>query len=84
MMFSSPPPQHPESTSPEVPVWIQRALDLCLRLALIFLGAWIALHLPFPLLDDWLPVKNVVVAITAIVLSGKSLYDTLFFDRYWP
>jgi hypothetical protein len=64
--------------------WGARWLLFFLRVAEIGLSAWIAVLLPLPILDEWLPVKNVVIAVLTIVLIGKSLFDTLFFDRYWP
>ncbi len=67
---------------PESP--LVRWLLLLQRLLIIGMCAWIALNLPMPFLTEWLPVKNIVVAISAIVASGKALVDTLFFDRYWP
>jgi hypothetical protein len=57
---------------------------LALRLAMICLVAWIAIELPMPVLEDWLAVKDVTVAVAAIILSGKVLFDTLFYDHYWP
>jgi hypothetical protein len=65
------------------PVWVRWVL-LALRLTQIVLCAWILVLLPLPILADWLPLKNVIVVMSAVVLGGKSLYDTLFFDRYWP
>lgn len=63
---------------------LHRLVLLLLQLTAIALAAWISSRIPLPVLDSWLPVKNIVVAGTAIVLAGKCLYDTLFFDRFWP
>lgn len=50
----------------------------------ITLGAQLLIRLPLPVLDDWLPLKNVLVAGAAVILGGKCLLDTFFYDRYWP
>ena len=63
---------------------LDRWVDLLLRLATIAVGAMIVSRLPLPLLDDWLPIKNVVIAVVSVGLTGKALYDTLFYDRFWP
>lgn len=53
------------------------------QLALIGTAAWFAAQIPLPLLDNWLPVKNVLIAIAAVTTGGKCLIDTLFYDRFW-
>ena len=63
---------------------VDRWVDLALRLATIAVGAWAVSRLPLPLLDDWLPIKNVVIAVVSVGLTGKALYDTLFYDHFWP
>ena len=73
-----------EETPRKVMSLAERWALFALRAAEIGLCAWIAVLLPLPILDEWLPVKNVVIAVFTIVLIGKSLFDTLFFDRYWP
>jgi hypothetical protein len=62
----------------------RRWLFAIARICLIALGAAALARVPFPLLDDWLPIKNVVIAIAAVGLIGKTLFDTLFYDHYWP
>jgi len=57
---------------------------LLVRLAVIGLIANLILLLPLPLLDDWLPTRNVAAAVFTVVAAGKALFDTLFFDRYRP
>lgn len=54
------------------------------RICLIALGAAVFARLPLPLLDESLPMKNVVVVIVAVGLIGKTVFDTLFYDHYWP
>lgn len=54
-----------------------------LRISLIAVGASILMRVPLPMVD-WLPVKNVVIAVIAVGLVGKTLFDTLFYDRFWP
>lgn len=65
-----------------------------LRFAIRFFGkAWLGLVLALVifLLPDLTPVNEVLgllqVPIGVVVLIcalGKALYDTLFFDHYWP
>ena len=62
--------------------WPAALLRLAVRLSVITLAAVVATRLPLPVLEDWLPVKNVVVAVMAILLIGKALYDTFFYDRF--
>jgi hypothetical protein len=57
---------------------------LGVRVLGIAAGAAVLGRIPLPLLDEWLPVKNVVIAVAAVALMGKCLYDTLFYDRFWP
>ncbi len=57
---------------------------LLLRLAAIAAGAALALQIPLPALEAWLPLRNVLVAVVTVGLMGKALYDTLFYDRFWP
>ena len=62
--------------------WPAALLRLFVRLSAITLAAAIATRLPLPILDEWLPAKNVVVAVLAVLLIGKCLYDTFFYDRF--
>lgn len=64
--------------------WVVRGCLALVQLALIGTATWFALQIPMPLLENWLPVKNVVIAVAAVTAGGKCLIDTLFFDRYWP
>jgi hypothetical protein len=66
---------------------LPRGLRLLWALVYPFLvggGVWLAFQLPFPLLDDWLPVKNVLGAGLGIGCAGVCLYNTLFYDRFRP
>ena len=63
--------------------WVLRGCFALLQLLLIGLAAWFASRIPLPLLDNWLPIKNVVIAIIAVTAAGKCLIDTLFYDRFW-
>jgi hypothetical protein len=65
------------------PLWLRLAL-LCCRLTSIALIAWIGMNVHLPVLDDWLPLKNVLVAVCAIILAGKCLFDTFFYDHFRP
>ena len=63
--------------------WRRWSLAL-LRIGLIAVGASLLTRVPLPVLDDWLPVKNVIIAAVAVGLIGKTLFDTLFYDHFWP
>ena len=65
------------------PLW-ERLLLLCLRLTILWLCASIAAQVPFPVIEEWLPVKNVVIAVVSVGWTGKILIDTFFYDRFWP
>lgn len=53
-----------------------------LRLSLIFIAAGILLAVPEPETDSILRFKNVIVVFVVVILIGKLLLDTFFFDRY--
>lgn len=57
---------------------------LCVRLLILAGVAWVLLQLPLPILYEWLPLKNVVVAVGSVLIGGKMLYDTLFYDHFQP
>jgi hypothetical protein len=54
------------------------------QLSLIILAAWILALLPSPSEAVPLRLKNGLVGICAVLMVGKTLYDTLFYDRYRP
>lgn len=56
--------------------WID-ALEQC---ALIAAAAVLLANLPLPQVNEWLHLKNVVLAAAAVLLIGKTLYDTLFVE----
>ena len=55
---------------------------LLLRLSVIFIAAGALILLPEADSESILHYKNAVVVLCAIILSGKTLCDTLFYDRY--
>jgi hypothetical protein len=57
---------------------------LARRLLMVAAVTWTALRLPLPMLNDYLQLRDVIVTITSILVTGKLLFDTLFFDHYWP
>ena len=71
----------PEEETPQRGALLERLL---LRLIAIAIGSQLLLRLPLPIFDDWLPLRDVLVVIGAVILAGRALYDTLFFDRFWP
>jgi len=54
------------------------------RLLLLLACGWAAASLPLPLLDEWLPLRGLLTTVLTVVLAGKLLFDTLFYDRFWP
>ena len=78
---------HPEADLEGVPPpWtFASALEKLLRrVAIIAVAAAILLRLPLPIFDDYLALRDVIIVATAVILTGKSVFDTLFYDRYWP
>ncbi len=60
----------------------QRLGVFCVRLAVIMIGAGVLMAVPEPQTDDVLRYKNAVVVLVSVILAGKLLFDTLFYDRY--
>ena len=56
---------------------------LLLRLSLIFIAAGGLILLPEADSESILHYKNAAVVLCAIILSGKTICDTLFYDRYY-
>ena len=62
----------------------KRLLGLALRVAAVVLVAGLVIALPdMPTVeaDSILRYKNAIVVLIGIVLTGKFLYDTFFFER---
>jgi len=57
---------------------------LLYRISILILIAWFLVLLPSPTEAIPLRLKNGLVGICAVLGLGKILYDTLFYDRYWP
>jgi hypothetical protein len=62
----------------------RRLGDLCHRLFLIVGYSWVAISIQLPIISDYLSLKNVLVCLAAVILTGKAVYDTLFYDHYHP
>ncbi len=64
----------------------RRLRGLALRLTAVIAVTLVIMFAPRP--DSWPPWAGPVqagVAVTVLVFSlGKLLYDTLFYNRYWP
>jgi len=73
----------PTTLSPAVRA-LRRWGLLCVRLLILGGVAWLLLQLPLPALYEWLPLKNVLVAVGSVLVGGKMLYDTLFYDHFQP
>lgn len=76
-----PRPQMSDTATPDEPMAVRWIL-LLLRLTQIILVAWIAMVLPMPAIEQWLPLKGPLVSLAAVILIGKAIYDTLFYERY--
>jgi hypothetical protein len=60
----------------------ERCVLLLIRLTQIMVVAWLAMELPLPFIIRGLNLKGPVVALAAVILIGKTVYDTLFYDHY--
>jgi hypothetical protein len=80
IQIMQPPEPNRWTLDPELERWLL-ALS---QLAIIGLSAAILVKLRLPIIDDWMPLKQVVVAVASVILAGKCLFDTLFFDRRQP
>ena len=58
--------------------------QLLYRISILILIAWFLALLPSPTEAVPLRLKNGLVGVCAVLGLGKILYDTFFFDRYWP
>ena len=63
--------------------WAMRLGRLALRLSVTAGCAALLIALPDPAPDETLRLKNAIVVLVAIVVAGKQLFDTLFYDRYY-
>ncbi len=54
------------------------------RTSLVVVGAWTLALLPSPTPAIPLRLKNGLVGVFAVLMIGKTLYDSLFYDRYRP
>ena len=65
---------------------IRRLLYLVARVALAMLVAIVVMLLPLPSgAPAWLSERHVPIIVFLLVCYiGKLLYDTLFYDHYWP
>ena len=78
--MSSLPPT--EAERPRLHPMLERWLLALTRIAVNFLVAALLMRLPLPIVEDWLAIKDVLVAVTAVILSGKCLFDTFFYDHF--
>jgi hypothetical protein len=62
----------------------RRLGNLSYRLFLIVGYAWVGLRIDLPVIGEYFPLKNVLICLVAIILTGKTLYDTLFYDHFRP
>ena len=62
--------------------WAKRLGLLFVRLAVVCLGAALLMALPESPADDVLRYKNAVVAFVSVILMGKMLFDTFFYERF--
>ena len=62
--------------------WRQRVADLCMRVGVILLVTALIIALPEPSGDSVVRYKNAVTALACVVLLGKTLFDTFFYDHF--
>lgn len=67
-----------------LPPELERWLLALSELAIIGLSATLLSKLSLPVVETWAPAKQVGIAVTSVILAGKCLFDTLFFDRRQP
>jgi hypothetical protein len=58
--------------------------EFCHRVFLIAGYAWVGVEIDLPVIGDYLPLKNVLVCLVAVLFIGMTIYDTLFYDHYQP
>lgn len=88
-VMSTLPPNEPSPLAEGVslpPAWtLASALEKLLRqVAIIAVAAAVLMRLPLPIFDEYLALRDVIIVATAVILTGKSVFDTFFYDRYWP
>ncbi len=68
------------------PAWtLASALEKLLRrAAIIAVAAAFLLRLPLPVFEEYLALRDVIIVAAAVILIGKSVFDTFFYDRFWP
>ena len=62
----------------------ERVIRFLMRLSTISIVTGVLLALPDLETDGILRYKNATVVFACIIALGKLLYDTLFYDRYFP
>jgi hypothetical protein len=77
-----PPPLSTEAEDGPRLTVLERWLLTLSRIVIIFLVASILTRLPLPIVEDWLPIKDVVIAVVSVILAGKCLFDTFFYDHF--
>jgi hypothetical protein len=82
--MSRPPATPKPGLLPPLTGTADRLLTVAVRLTEIAVGAALIAAMSMPQFEEWLPLKNIVAAVGAVLLTGKCLYDTLFYDRFWP
>ena len=63
----------------------RRLVVLAIRLAVVGMLFFVVTFLPRPAgLSLWMgPAAAAALVLVVLILVGSTLYDTLFFDRYW-
>jgi hypothetical protein len=60
----------------------ERCVLLLIRLTQIIVVAWFTMEIPLPFIIRGLNLKGPIVALATVIWIGKTVYDTLFYDRY--
>jgi hypothetical protein len=76
-MAASPP--HPLTPSPPHSLW-RRVGFFCLDLLGIAGWTWLAIEIPLPVINEYLTIKNAIIAFAAVVAVGRAIVDRIY-DR---
>ena len=62
--------------------WGTRLALLAGRVAVALLAGYLLAEAPDPAAGELVPLKYALACFTTVALTGKAIYDTLFYSRY--